>query len=279
MYGVATGFDSADFRIGMHTKNKPTSGRYLQVEEDFSKPMMAKAPESFGKYKQLTFELHRAGTFLIDGKSGYAWQKSESYLDSAFIRSTHELPKTYKISVTVGDIGYDLENIRGLANDPNYPEGPKNENGCYLLAITDEMPAGHHTNIWWHQHRKVVIDVDNNVWGHGMPHPIFMVYFDRDNQLVSFDGDNDQWQPEWKNAVTYESNQWYSVEVEKTHDEFILRVYDRNGRLLKSASADLKNIWHEDGSHPDYFVVGDPHENYYQGSVKIRSISMPVKIQ
>jgi hypothetical protein len=244
-----------------------------QIVEDFRQPVEAVSGKSFGRSNQLTFELFRNGTFAIDG-SGEAKQKSESYRDSAFIRSTEALPKTYKITVVAGEIDYNLDKIEKLPKDPEYPEGPQNENGCYLLSITDEKPTGHHTNIWWHQHRKLVIDVDNNTWGHGMPNPVFMVYFDRANTLVSYDGIADEWQREWKKAVTYEPAKWYKIEVEKTKTQFILRIFDNKGKLLKQGRVDLKDIWHEDEFHSDYFVVGDPHENYYQGSMKIKSIAV-----
>lgn len=252
-------------------------GNRGEVVENFSKPILAVNEKSFGKNNQLTFELFRGGTFIIDGQSGYAWQKSKSYRDSAFIRSTNPLAKTYKISVVVGDIDYGLEKIEKLSLDPEYPQGPKNENGCYLLSITDEAPIGHHTNIWWHQHRKVVIDVDNNVWGHGMPNPIFMVYFDKSNKLTSFDGADDSWKGEWVKAVTYDPQKFYKIEIEKTKKKFIMRIMDDKGNLLKEGSVDLKDVWNEDEDHLDYFVIGDPHENYYQGSVKIDSITVAGK--
>ena len=246
------------------------------IVEDFRMPIEAQPHKTFGKKNQLTFELFRSGTFTINGASGYALQRSPSYRDSAFIRSTKPLPKTYKVSVVVGDIDYGLEKIKGLAQDPEYPEGPQNENGCYLLTITDEPPKDHHTNIWWHKHRKVVIDVDNNVWGQGMPNPIFMVYFDGDNKLKAFDGAANAWTSKWEKGVTYQSGAWYTAEVEKTESKFILRVYNDKGNLLKEAAVPLENVWHADDS-PDYLVVGEPHENYYQGSMKIRSIALPVK--
>lgn len=247
------------------------------VTENFSEAMTAESGRSFGKYGQLTFEMYRNGQFIISGQTDYAWQKSDSYRDSAFIRSTKPLPRTYKVSVVAGEIDYGLGKIEGLKPDPEYPEGPQNENGCYLLAITDEAPVGHHTNIWWHQHRKLVIDVDNNIWGHGMPNPIFMVYFNRDNRLVSFDGNRDEWQREWQKAVTYDANSFYRLEAEKTKDKYILSIYTEKGSLLKRAVVDRKDVWHSGDEYPEYFVVGDPHENYYQGSVKIKSIEIPVK--
>ena len=241
--------------------------------EKFDKPIHAQAGKQFGKNNQLTFELFRNGTFDIDGRSGYAFERSDSYRDSAFIRSTSKLPKTYKISIVLGEIDYNLEKISKLPKDPEYPEGPQNENGCYLIAITDQKPEGHHTNIWWHQHRKLVIDVDNNTWGHGMPNPIFMVYFDRSNRLVAFDGQRDEWLNDWRKAATYDPSSWYKIEVEKTKTHYILSIATQKGKILKRAKVKLPQVWNEDGFHDEYFVVGDPHENYYQGSMKIKSIA------
>jgi hypothetical protein len=256
-----------------------TKGSENQLIENFSESIDVLNENTFGKSGQLTFQLYRGGAFIIDGESGYAWQKSNNYGDVAIIRSTKPLPKTYKLQVVVGDIDYGLDKLIGLQNDPVYSEGPLNENGVYLLSITDEEPSGHHTNDWWHQHRKVVIDVDNNIWGSGMPNPIFMVYFDKENKLVAFNTKEDQWQYKWDKAVTYERGKWYVVEIEKTLESFILCIYDSQGKLLSGGIVPLDRIWHEDGKHPDYLVIGDPHENYYQGSMKIKSISMPVEVQ
>lgn len=252
---------------------------YAQITEDFSAPLLAESAKAFGQDGQLTFELYRGGTFAIDGISGYAWQKSDSYRDSAFIRSSEPLPKTYKITVIIGDIDYDLGKIDGLKNDPEYKEGPLNENGAYLLAITDEKPSGHHTNDWWHQHRKVVMDVDNNTWGSGMPNPIFMVYFDKENKLVSFNTKEDQWKYAWEKAATYENGKWYRIELEKNNFSYVMTIYDADGKLLSGGIVPLKRVWHTEEIYPEYLVVGDPHENYYQGSMKIKSISIPVKIK
>lgn len=242
--------------------------------EDFLSPVKAVSGKSFGKNGQLTFELFRNGTFLIDGESGYAWQKSDSYRDSAFIRSTNALPKTYKVSVVVGDIDYGLGKIKGLGQDPEYSEGPANENGCYLLAITDTVPTGHHTNTWWHRHRKVVIDVDNNVWGHGMPNPVFMIYFDKDNNLVSFDESTGQWRRDWRKAQTYDPKRWYRIEIEKTKKQYIMSILDESEKVLRRATIGIDKVWHADDDHEEYFVIGEPHENYYQGSMKIKEMTV-----
>ena len=111
-----------------------------------------------------------------------------------------------------------------------------------------------------------------------MPNPIFMVYFDNNNGLASFNGRTNQWEFKWINAVTYDPNGWYRVEIEKTRNKFIMRIYDEGENLLKEGSVDLAEVWNEDGRHPDYLVIGDPHENYYQGTMKIKSISIPVEV-
>jgi hypothetical protein len=242
--------------------------------ETFARPLAAANGRAFGLQGVFTFSMDQGGTFIIDGKSGFAWQRSDSYKDSAFIRSSQPLPKTYKISVVVGHIDYGLEKLDGLQNDPDFPEGPLNENGCYLLTITDTLPNAPHTNIWWHQHRKLVIDVDNNVWGHGMPNPVFMVYFDKSGRLMAYDGAQNTWQSEWNKAVTYQERAFYRVEVQKTLKEFILRIFMERGQLLKEGRVSLDKVWNEDPWHEDYFAIGDPHSNYYQGSMKIKEISL-----
>ena len=240
------------------------------LTEHFSKPLSVWNGRHFGTGGWLSFVLYRGGTFIIDG-SGVARQRSQSYQDVAIIRSS-ALPRTYKLSLVVGHIDYELAAVEGLDVDPQYDESPKEENGCYLLAITDKEPSQHHTNDWWHRHRKIVIDVDNNAWGSGMPHPIFMVYFDTNNDLVSWNGET--WQREWRKAVEYQLDAWYTVEVERTQANVTLSVYDESGHLLKRGAVDAKNVWHADDAHPEYLVVGDPHENYYQGSMQIRSITL-----
>ena len=75
-------------------------------------------------------------------------------------------------------------------------------------------------------------------------------------------------------GVRYEQDKWYRVEIEKTKKQYIMSVRSDAGKLLKSASVDLKKVWNADEYHKDYFVIGDPHENYYQGSMKIKGIAV-----
>ncbi|MFC1510628.1 hypothetical protein ACFL49_03105, partial [Candidatus Omnitrophota bacterium] len=229
---------------------------------------------NFGPKGVFTFELFRGGTFSIDAKQGILTGESSHYGDVSLIRSTYSLPSEYKIRVQVGDIDFGLEHLVGLKKDVKYHEGPLNENGCYLIAITDQRPDDHYTNDWWHRHRKLVIDVDNNAWGYGMPNPIFMVYFDRDNKLMAFDGDRLEWVREWEKGFEYERKSWYYVELEKKHGKYTYRILDEGENLLRESQVNVDEVWHTEEQYPEYFVIGDPHENYYQGSFKLKLVSI-----
>jgi len=252
-----------------HTRDATIS----DITENFGSSVTPTDGSKLGQYNQLTFELDENGTFEMTGNN-IARQKSVSYLDSGIIRSTSRLPATYKITVVTGNINYDLSNLNGLINDSNYSEGPLNENGVYLLTITDELPTVPHTNDWWHQHRKIVIDVDNNIWDWGMPNPIFMAYFNTSNVLYAYNESN-QWSTDWLNGVHYEANTFYKIEIERTASSFYLRVSTEAGTLLREGSISCSSVWHN-SYKPEYFALGDPHENYYQGYADFKSITMPV---
>ena len=79
-------------------------------------------------------------------------------------------------------------------------------------------------------------------------------------------------QNDWNVAIHYNENKFYKVQIEKTLKEFILRIFTENGELLKESRVDLNEVWNKD--HEEYFALGDPHSNYYQGSFKIKEISM-----
>jgi len=239
----------------------------------FTAPLAAADGLAFGPEGWLTFELVRGGTFLIDGRSGVAWQRSDDYRDAALIRSTDPLPPTYTVRVEVGEIAYDLDRVRGLPHRMTGADSPGDENGCYLLVIADAPPTEHYANGWWHQHRKIVIDVDNNVWGRGMPRPIFMIYVNRDNHLVAWDGGAGTWTDQWVRGLQYQPHGWYTVQVTRTATRWLLRAVDATGAVRQEAAVPVEAVWHA-ADRPDYLVLGDPHDNYYEGSMQIRAISL-----
>jgi len=274
------------YKFGRHL---PWEKALAKVEHKVSKVFQGSKPEQnlhaefsnvqefqnnfqFGSKGWLTSQMFGNGRFEWNQARKTLTQVSENYRDSAMIRSSKPLPKTYRLSVVVGEINYGLENLEGLSKDPDFSEGPLNENGCYLLTITDTPPVEPHTNIWWHHHRKVTVDVDNNVWGHGMPNPIFMAYFNADNRLRTYNAKTKQWGPEWESALHYDPVQYYRITIEKTEDQYKYTLALENGKVLHRIEVPIKEVWRK--NEADYFVLGEPHMNYYQGSLKIKKIHL-----
>jgi hypothetical protein len=98
-----------------------------------------------------------------------------------------------------------------------------------------------------------------------------MVYFDQLNQLAAWDGSG--WGADWTTAVHYDKSAYYKTEIEKTATDYILSVSKEDGTPIQQATVPISLVWHgNDAYYKEYFALGDPHENYYQGSFKIKSI-------
>ncbi len=220
----------------------------------------------FGTCNALTAEISGSPTLAITNNR-YLLATSPAKTDGFIIRSTKALPSTYKVAVDIGDIEFDLTN----ANDE--------ENGFYLPTITS-APGSPTTNDWWHSNRKVHLDIDNNVWGAGGQHPIFMGYYNpssvtspdpSDEQLV-YDQSTRTWvkiNANWASAFNYQKNTWYTFEIEKTASTYFFRIYNAfSHALLQEASVPVSSV--RTGS--DYLAIGDPHTNYYNGNVKMSNL-------
>ncbi len=91
---------------------------------------------------------------------------SPEHSDATLIRSRDQLKGKYRISMKVGfpDFG-NGKCLNGYGGGetatPRLDQSAINENGFYWLAIADTIPRPHN-NIWWHHHRKIVIDTDNH---------------------------------------------------------------------------------------------------------------------
>jgi hypothetical protein len=139
----------------------------------------------------------------------------------------------------------------------------------YLPTIT-VVPGSPTDNEWWHQNRKLFIDIDNNVWGAGGARPVFFGYYAPGIVQTFFNGGTNAWATPWEAALHYEKNTWYTIEIEKTATQYFFRV--RNAftqALLKEAVRDITALRPET---TDYLAIGDPHVNYYHGRVKIGNI-------
>lgn len=148
---------------------------------------------TYGEDDWLTIELYgrdedkdgqpESGGKIIN-KDGKARLISERHTDAAMIRSTQELPEIYRIELTVSNINFGGDKnddgdwwedgkFNGYDGDEIASPWRKNwaltewldawhENGLYFLCITDFENPAPHNNVFWHHHRKVVMDTDNN---------------------------------------------------------------------------------------------------------------------
>jgi len=240
------------------------------VIENFTTPMTLTDGMVFGAYGALTLETAGSPTLEIIDNS-YLLATSHVNSDGFIIRSTDPLPATYKVTVDMGDIHFDLAN----------PGSGGSENGLYLPTIS-AFAGSPTTNDWWHENRKVHMDIDNNEWGSGGEHPVFFGYYDQssvtadyfeDGQWV-FDKADDSWGPiaeDWASAFNYDPAKWYTFEIEKTETTYSYRIFDAvTGELLQEASIPIDSVRGGD----DFFTIGDPHTNYYNGSVKIANLQI-----
>ena len=235
---------------------------------NFTEPITFTDGMVFGAYDALTLETAGSPTFSIIDNS-YLLATSPAISDGFLIRSTNPLPATYKVTVDMGDIHFDLAN----------PGSGGSENGVYLPTIS-AFAGSPTTNDWWHENRKVHMDIDNNEWGSGGEHPVFFGYYDQssvtadyfeDGQWV-YDGAEESWgaiSEDWASAFNYDPDMWYTFEIEKTETTYFYRIFDAlTGELLQDASIPIDSV----RSGDDFFTIGDPHTNYYNGSVGISNL-------
>ncbi len=271
----------------------PVSGRafddaewYLVYQENFDYEYEASDGATFGQDGWLTYRLMNGGT--ITSVNGYAQLDAPDFWNAALIRSTAVLPEEYKIRTKIGYINYDLANYEQADyDDPNFNDhGGYYENGMYFLTITDDTCSGNEcAELWWHYHRKMVIDVDNhlNYGGGGQTfHPVYMVYMAPEtnaggNLLRTWTGtywDTSPWN--WNVAYTYEYNTWYYAELEKRDGVIILRLYDADANIIEETTPVALNLVNAMDNPVEYLYVGEPHTDDYEGSVRIDEITFLV---
>lgn len=187
-------------------------------------------------------------------------------------------------------------------------------NGVYwAAAIMDTRPAPHN-NIWSHHYRTFFIDSWNTpgrIFGVTVGGVKGLASTDNrfGKQFTAFDG------VAWRNggekpAFYYLPDEWYNVVVSREDDEFSFSVtgvfggigeariassidarenclyhYNRlpedlsercmNGEVIR-IDGQLMQTWPKDAGYPDYFMMGDPHVNFYEGSVLIDDLRLEV---
>ncbi len=225
---------------------------------DFKAPLTFTDGMQFGACNLLTLEI--AGTPLLNTLETDSLKvESPANSDGFIIRTTDALPPFYRIRVDIGEVNFDVSN------------SDKDENGMYFIVISDE-PGEPQSNSWWHTHRKVVMDTDNNVWRSGGEHPIFFGYYLLNDSLRFYNKQSAKWSPDWRAAANYQQGGWYTFELEKTETYYILRVYDHASQTFLAQSNIPIDQVKGGSTTPDYLAIGDPHTNYYTGSALIDNL-------
>ena len=255
----------------------------VEYQENFDSNFTAVDGQTFGQDNWLIFQLINGGAITI--ANGYAQLNANEFQMAALIRSAGWLPSEYKLRTKIGYINYDLSNYtQADTSNPSFNKhGGYLENGMYFLTVTDDTCSGSEcAEMWWHYHRKMVIDIDNhlNSGGGETVHPIYMVYMapqtnSGGNLLRTWTGsfwDTSAWN--WNVAATYSYNSWYYAEMEKRDGLLTLRLYDGNKNLIEETDPVSISLVHQMGNPAEYLYVGEPHTDDYKGDVRIDEITL-----
>ncbi|ASP47995.1 hypothetical protein [Cognaticolwellia beringensis] len=186
-------------------------------------------------------------------------------------------------------------------------------NGFYWLAILDSPPKPHN-NIWIHHHRKFVIDswnrkdfnhtvnviaLDGKSETHQAFGKKFISYVDGGWQKIS-DVPVDYYLPdEWYTVTFTRTALYYEYAIEgrfknagqtiytdridyrknciyhynQTPEELVPDCIDNRQQVFSGKNF---TAWPSGSAYPEYFMFGEPHINYYEGSVLVDDITFEV---
>ena len=186
-------------------------------------------------------------------------------------------------------------------------------NGFYWLAILDSPPKPHN-NIWIHHHRKFVIDSWNrkdfnntinvialdgkskshqvfgkkfisyvgNRWqrisdipvDHYLPHEWYTVTFTRTALYYQYSITGNfkkVGQSTYTDRIDYRKNCVYHYN--QTPEELVSDCIDNSSQYIFNKEF---TTWPKESAYPEYFMLGEPHINYYEGNVLVDDITLEV---
>jgi|GEM_PF-5008396 hypothetical protein len=220
-----------------------------EVIENFSEPLTLTNGTRFGKNNSLTYM--SSGAASADNSSlKYLNAAAPNKEDIFAIASSRPLPKTYKVSVDLGNI-----------NSAGKKVG---SNGFELLDIMNGFPSFEQGAI--ETGRKIAINNDNtdsNVTVYG-------AYFSDKHTFHTYNSSNDQWSS-WDPIALCSADLWYTFQVEKTDVNYIFSLFDTaSATLIESFTIPISSVMGP--SLPDYLVIGDLFDYHGSGDMKIANI-------
>jgi hypothetical protein len=225
---------------------------------------------------------------------------SPEHTDATLIRTTQPLGRRYEISARVGFIAFGTGDKAngyggGERSAPWVQGSAVGENGCYFGAIYRAVPKPSN-NLLAHQLRIGFLDTDNNlegwtqIWAPKMGrflasgwHPVVMAVADGSNPpsgepngppLVTYAAG--VWSaPGQVQAVdAYKERTWYTVTIRRFDDQLTLRIegdFRHGGQTAYEATVDdARGLF--GFNEPHYWCLGDPHINFYEGSMLVDDI-------
>lgn len=233
---------------------------------------------------------------------------SPEHTDGTLLRTTRSLGANYQICARVGFIqfgtGDGANGYNGQETNAPWTQesgSARNENGCYFSAIYRSLPKPHN-NALAHYERLAFIDSDNNTegwtsiwdsrtrrWFKSGWHPVMI-----GAATGGAAGDNENGPPfrsfaaggwnrpgELLAADAYKENSWYTVCMTRAGDRFTMRIsgdFRYGGQTTYEASLDDAGKIFQQGQ-PQFWLLGDPHINYYEGSLLVDDVSLSTTTQ
>ncbi len=271
----------------------------VSKHETFDDPAILNNLQTFGDDNWLTAEIRNDA--IITVSNGMAHFLTVDFPGQALIRITDSLPDEYKIRVRLGNVNFSYTNYEADDYaDPNFwYETDRVENGFYWSTLTDVKSEGENGEEFWHNHRKAGIDSDDHYgYGEHTETPVYMVYSRKsayedlpvtgtaywpDGRLKStyistWPQGGPQWSTYpwcWDIGYVYDETSWYWTEIEKSNHGLTLRLYDGDMNLLEETATICQELIAKMGSTAspeEYFYVGEPHVNSYEGNAFVDEI-------
>jgi len=227
---------------------------------------------------------------------------SPEHTDGTILR-TDPLGSRYQICARVGFMrfgtGAGMNGYNGGESNGPWLDGTAtDENGFYFGAISRTKPMPHN-NLFAHHQRIIFLDSDNNmegwteIWDPGKGafvrsgvHPVMMVAVDGQGKETDAYGPPflsyaaGEWQESGKirAADAYKENNWYTVCFTRIDQRLSMKItgdFQYGGNRTYEAVLNNRDlIFHFDDPHS--WFLGDPHTNYYEGSLLVDDVVLKV---
>ena len=228
---------------------------------------------------------------------------SPEHTDGNILRVTEPLGTRYKICARIGFMRF------GTGNGLNDYEGDEeaepwlnadvtDENGFYFGAIFRTVPQPHN-NLWSHHERILFVDSDNNkekwtsIWNPATKsfqpngwHPIVVglvenreiVDEDESPRFLTYSAGSWQDRNSIRAVDAYKDNAWYTLCFTRFDQRFRMTLsgdFAYGGQNTYDIPiSDARPI--PDFNGLQYWMMGDPHINYYEGTLLVDDISLSV---